>query len=176
MVPGVRPARSIAAEHSYVYYPIAVTAEKRDDLRHHLLRHGIDTKTTDMADCAVLDPFREATEKREGRVSPTEAALLANGDVRRLVIDPSEFDIPPPPAGALRGGDAAENALAELMQMVVDLDGTLTGEHGIGITKSEFVDLEIPPAEKALMEKIKSLFDPNNILNPGKIFTNPKKK
>ncbi len=75
-VPGVRPARSIAAEHIYVYYPIAVTAERRDDLRHHLLRHGIDTKTTDMADCAVLEPFREATEKREGRVSPTEAALL----------------------------------------------------------------------------------------------------
>jgi anthranilate phosphoribosyltransferase len=41
---------------------------------------------------------------------PTEAALLANGDVRRLVIDPSEFGIPPPVAGALRGGDAAENA------------------------------------------------------------------
>jgi anthranilate phosphoribosyltransferase len=41
---------------------------------------------------------------------PTEAALLANGDVRRLVIDPSELGIPPPVAGALRGGDAAENA------------------------------------------------------------------
>ncbi len=75
-VPGVRPARSINEEHIYVYYPIAVDADKRDDLRHHLLRHGIDTKTTDMADCAVLDPFREATEKRTDRVSPTEAALL----------------------------------------------------------------------------------------------------
>jgi len=41
---------------------------------------------------------------------PTEAALLADGNVRRLVIDPSEFDIPPPVGGALRGGDAAENA------------------------------------------------------------------
>lgn len=40
----------------------------------------------------------------------TEAALLADGHVRRLVIDPSEFNIQPPVAGALRGGDAAENA------------------------------------------------------------------
>jgi anthranilate phosphoribosyltransferase len=40
----------------------------------------------------------------------TEAALLANGGVQRLVIDPSEFDISPPAAEALRGGDSAENA------------------------------------------------------------------
>lgn len=75
-VPGVRLTRSINEEHIYVYYPVAVDADKRDDLRHHLLRHGIDTKTTDMADCAVLEPFREATEKRTDRKSPTEAALL----------------------------------------------------------------------------------------------------
>jgi anthranilate phosphoribosyltransferase len=40
----------------------------------------------------------------------TEAALFANGDVQRLTIDPSEFDIPSPVGGALRGGDAEENA------------------------------------------------------------------
>ena len=76
VVPGIRPARSISNEHIYVYYPIAVDAEKRDDLRHHLLRHGIDTKTTDMADCATLGPFRNAAERRGGRAGPTEAALL----------------------------------------------------------------------------------------------------
>jgi anthranilate phosphoribosyltransferase len=41
---------------------------------------------------------------------PTDAALLADGVVRKLVIDPSEFAIQPPAAGALRGGEAAENA------------------------------------------------------------------
>jgi anthranilate phosphoribosyltransferase len=48
----------------------------------------------------------------------TEAALLADGDVREIVIEPSEFDIPPPVAGALRGGDAAQNA--SIVRTVLD--------------------------------------------------------
>jgi len=54
---------------------------------------------------------------------------------------------------------------------VMSLSGTLSGEHGIGITKAPFLALEIDDAALALMQKIKSVFDPNNILNPGKIFS-----
>lgn len=67
--------------------------------------------------------------------------------------------------------ESVHKALRELMEGVVRLGGTLSGEHGIGITKAEFLDLEIPPVEKELMKQIKAVFDPKNVLNPGKIFS-----
>jgi glycolate oxidase len=53
----------------------------------------------------------------------------------------------------------------------MSLSGTLSGEHGIGITKAPYLSLELDETSLALMEKIKNVFDPNNILNPGKIFS-----
>jgi glycolate oxidase len=50
------------------------------------------------------------------------------------------------------------------------MGGTITGEHGIGITKSHYLELEIPRAGLELMGRIKKSFDPKGILNPGKIF------
>jgi len=64
----------------------------------------------------------------------------------------------------------AEAASVEVMKAALELGGTLSGEHGIGLTKLEFLPLEVPPVELALMKAIKKLLDPNNILNPGKIF------
>ena len=67
-VPGLKPPRRTGDEHIYVYYPLTVDAEKRDDLRHHLLRAGVDAKLTDMSDCSQLDAFRdEGTEKKVAR-------------------------------------------------------------------------------------------------------------
>ena len=53
----------------------------------------------------------------------------------------------------------------------MSLDGSLSGEHGVGITKAPFLALELDENSQNYMKKIKALFDPNNILNPGKIFT-----
>jgi len=66
--------------------------------------------------------------------------------------------------------ERAEKAVEEIFQSVVQLGGTLSGEHGIGNTKSKYLKYEIGPVEMKLMREIKKLFDPNNILNPGKIF------
>ncbi|MBE7559956.1 FAD-binding oxidoreductase [bacterium] len=65
----------------------------------------------------------------------------------------------------------AEEAVRKLMQMVVSLGGTLSGEHGIGTAKAPYLGLELSPAEIALQKRLKAAFDPHNILNPGKIFT-----
>jgi glycolate oxidase len=62
-------------------------------------------------------------------------------------------------------------AKERLFRFVLSLGGTLSGEHGIGITKSAFLPLEINPPTLNLMWRLKQLFDPNMILNPGKIFS-----
>lgn len=58
-VPGLKTPCRTGDEHIYVYYPLAVEPAQRDDLRHYLLRHGVDAKLTDMSDCSALDAFRE---------------------------------------------------------------------------------------------------------------------
>jgi D-lactate dehydrogenase len=64
----------------------------------------------------------------------------------------------------------AHQCLDAVFDLVLQLDGTLSGEHGVGIEKRDFVDREIEPVTLALMKRIKKEFDPNLILNPGKMF------
>lgn len=64
----------------------------------------------------------------------------------------------------------AERCLDEIFDLVIKLRGTLSGEHGIGSEKRAFVTKEIDRVTLNLMNNIKRLFDPNNILNPGKLF------
>jgi glycolate oxidase len=66
----------------------------------------------------------------------------------------------------------AEAAIDTLFEYTLELGGTISGEHGVGITKSAYIAKEIGPLELNLMKKIKKVFDPNGILNPGKIFPN----
>ena len=66
---------------------------------------------------------------------------------------------------------AGERAKAALFAQVIKLGGTITGEHGVGITKSAFLENEIDGPTIQVMKTIKKAFDPLNILNPGKIFT-----
>jgi glycolate oxidase len=63
----------------------------------------------------------------------------------------------------------AEKAAEELFQLAIRLGGTLTGEHGIGLAKAPFMPLEHSPVAMRVMKGVKHLFDPNNILNPGKM-------
>jgi len=64
-----------------------------------------------------------------------------------------------------RGYDAVE----EIFKAVVDMGGTLSGEHGIGLSKAPFMNIAFSEAELNLFKKIKEAFDPNRILNPGKM-------
>jgi len=60
-------------------------------------------------------------------------------------------------------------AIEEIFQMVVDMGGTLSGEHGIGTSKAPFMGIAFNEMEIKLFKEIKKSFDPNNILNPGKM-------
>jgi FAD/FMN-containing dehydrogenase len=71
--------------------------------------------------------------------------------------------------------DAEQRALAKaaertLFERVVALEGSISGEHGIGFAKAPYVGIELSAEEIALMKRVKAAFDPHGILNPGKIF------
>lgn len=87
-----------------------------------------------------------------------------NGNLHvNLLIDPSDTV----------QAENASQCLDEVFSLVLALDGTLSGEHGIGAVKRAFVSREIKPASLVLMNQIKQVFDPDNILNPGKTIPPP---
>jgi len=69
-----------------------------------------------------------------------------------------------------REREAAHAAVEDLFVLVGRLSGTLSGEHGIGLTKAPYLDMELSAASMALQKRLKLAFDPHNIMNPGKIF------
>jgi len=64
----------------------------------------------------------------------------------------------------------AEGAIRDVFKAALELGGTMSGEHGVGIAKAPYIPLEITPEVANYMKAIKQALDPNNILNPGKIF------
>jgi glycolate oxidase len=60
--------------------------------------------------------------------------------------------------------------IREIFELTVSLKGTLSGEHGIGYVQKNYMDIAFSKVQMDLMRSIKNVFDPNNILNPGKIF------
>ena len=83
-----------------------------------------------------------------------------NGNIHvNLLVNPDD------PAEMQR----AERCLDRVFDLVLKLDGTLSGEHGVGIEKRDFIEREIAAPALELMRGIKGLFDPRGILNPGKM-------
>ncbi|GAX62840.1 dehydrogenase [Candidatus Scalindua japonica] len=66
--------------------------------------------------------------------------------------------------------ELAERIVNRVMKEVVALGGSISGEHGIGNKKSQFMEFEIPPREYDIMKRFKNYFDPKGIMNPGKMF------
>jgi glycolate oxidase len=77
------------------------------------------------------------------------------------------FMVEPDDAAAVARAHEAEDAL---FRGVVALEGAISGEHGVGLTKAPYLELALEPATVALMKRVKQAFDPRGILNPGKIF------
>ena len=70
------------------------------------------------------------------------------------------------PTEAAKAGEAVREAF----ELTLALGGTISGEHGIGTTKAGYLSMELGPVEIDVMRRIKGVFDPRGILNPGKIF------
>ncbi|HSM09967.1 MAG TPA: FAD-linked oxidase C-terminal domain-containing protein [Lysobacter sp.] len=83
-----------------------------------------------------------------------------NGNLHvNLLFDPGDYD----------QVERAHAALARVFALTIGLGGTLSGEHGIGLAKRDFMPQAVTPATLALMRQLKAVFDPDGILNPGKL-------
>ena len=95
------------------------------------------------------------------RIANVNFGHAGNGNIHvNLLVDPDRGD----------ELQRAEACLNDVFDLVIRLNGTLSGEHGVGMEKRPFVDREINAVTMALMKDLKRVFDPNNILNPGKLF------
>lgn len=66
--------------------------------------------------------------------------------------------------------EKAHEAVREIMEITLEMGGTISGEHGIGTAKRDFIEMEIGRQSMALQKRIKQAFDPDGVMNPGKIF------
>ena len=72
--------------------------------------------------------------------------------------------------------DRVEKAFEEIFAKAIELGGTITGEHGVGVMKAPYLEMKLGQAGIAAMQAIKTGLDPNNIMNPGKIFAKDSRK
>jgi len=166
--------QQIAHEHEGLEFEWASTPEERTRLwtaRHHAyfaglqMKPGCRTVTTDT--CVPISRLAECLLDTVAEVDASGLAYYIVGHVGdgnfhvAYLIDPN---IP-----AER--ETAERLNLQLVQRALRLDGTCTGEHGIGLHKMGFLVSEAGAGSVQMMRAIKQALDPKNIMNPGKIFS-----
>jgi glycolate oxidase len=127
-------------------------------LRPHKINEDIVVPRSRLAD---LVSFLEAVSIEYGLPIPA-FGHAGDGNIHVNVMLDKEDPV------QLKNGHTIVEAL---FRKVIAMGGTITGEHGIGITKAPYLAMEIPVEGISLMKRIKKAFDPEGILNPGKIFT-----
>ncbi len=106
----------------------------------------------------AVKAFHDIAEKYDGILIPTYGHAGDGNLHTKFIMDPTRKDL----------WKDAEKAVEEVFDAVLELDGTVTGEHGVAITKSPYFKKERKDSLEA-MRTLKRALDPNNILNPGKI-------
>jgi glycolate oxidase len=72
--------------------------------------------------------------------------------------------------------ERVEKAFAEIFEKSIEFGGTITGEHGVGVMKAPYLELKLGKEGIAAMKAVKNALDPNNIMNPGKVFAKDSRK
>ena len=101
--------------------------------------------------------------RRESRLPIACFGHAGDGNIHVNIMVPEDL-------GRVASMARARTAERQLFEGVVALEGSISGEHGIGFTKAPYLGLELSAGEIALMKRVKAAFDPHGILNPGKIF------
>lgn len=173
----------------------AVVAESRDSALQILNAHAVAVRETSDADTAEqLWAIRRTCSQAMFQMGDTKLNedVVVPVDAYTALIDLTlalreRYALATPTFGHVGDGNfhvhimydhqdaeqcrRAVAGIQELMTAVVAMGGAITGEHGIGLSKSSFLQLQHSPAEIETMQRIKMALDPNQVLNPDKIFT-----
>ncbi|MGV1010080.1 MAG: FAD-binding oxidoreductase [Dermatophilaceae bacterium] len=133
-----------------------------------MLSHALEARGARLAEDACvpvgrLGEFVTAGQEISARTG-VQIALAGHGGDGNL--HPSLYFERTDPASLHR----AEAALGELLLAAIDMGGTITGEHGVGVQKRPYLTDELGPAEVARQRAVKALFDPLGVMNPGKVY------
>lgn len=142
------------------------TAEQRDRLDEltALLPRGAVVTDPD-----VIEAFRRDQARSVPAGHPLAVVRAATRvDVQTVARWSDRHDVPVVPRGAGSGLSGGANALEEILTAALQLGGTLTGEHGIGLLKQHRLDDELGSVGRQVQRAIKSALDPKGLLNPSK--------
>jgi D-lactate dehydrogenase (cytochrome) len=169
----VQTVQEIAAEQGGMAFEWAAMPEERTRLwtaRHHAyfagmqMKPGCRTVTTDT--CVPISRLAQCLLATVEEVEATGLPFYIVGHVGdgnfhvAYLIDPAKPE----------ERDTAERLNQQLVERALSLDGTCTGEHGIGLHKQGFLVAETGAGAVEMMRSVKRALDPKNIMNPGKIF------
>ncbi|PLC49101.1 2-hydroxy-acid oxidase [Pollutimonas subterranea] len=166
--------QDITQDHGAASFVWSASPEERSRLwaaRHNVyfaasqLRPGARSVVTDV--CVPISRLADCVNEtiqdlRESQILAPVVGHVGDGNfhVQMLVDGASQDEI-----------DGAEALNARLVSRALSMDGTCTGEHGIGLHKQGFLIDELGSASVNVMRQIKQALDPRNIMNPGKIFS-----
>jgi D-lactate dehydrogenase (cytochrome) len=144
--------------------------QARHDLGEMIVRNHSDSRIMVMDVAVPITAYSELIASINAEMADTDLATYyishaGNGNVHLNILCQK---------GDRKQWEMIEEIVERLVAKSLDMGGTATGEHGIGLGKRKFMAAEHGTSLK-WMEQVKSLFDPNGILNPGKIFPSPKK-
>ena len=166
--------QEIAAEHGGQDFEWATTPEARTKLwtaRHHAyfaalqMKPGCRCVTTDT--CVPISRLAECINASVAEVDASGLPYFIVGHVGDGNFHLGYLIDPAMPAE----GELAERLNLQLVQRALAMDGTCTGEHGVGLHKMGFLVDEAGAGAVAMMRSVKQALDPKNIMNPGKIFS-----
>jgi D-lactate dehydrogenase (cytochrome) len=164
--------QEIASGHGGEDFAWATTPEERTRLwtaRHHAYFAALQTKpgcrcvTTDT--CVPISRLAEIITVSKGEADAAGLPYFIVGHVGDgnfhlgYLIDPDRPE----------ERETAERLSARMVHRAIEMEGTCTGEHGVGLHKMDFLRREAGDGALALMRQLKAALDPGNILNPGKI-------
>ncbi|KAK0225129.1 FAD-linked oxidase-like protein [Armillaria nabsnona] len=174
-----KEAQAITKKHSSSQFVFAKTDEEADDLwrnRKHALTSSIAYAgpsakcwTTDVCVPVSRLPQLVAESKKdleEAGILSTIVGHVGDGNFHALLLFKNDDDL-----------GKVSDAVHRIVHRAIALDGTCTGEHGVGVGKKEYLIEELGEGTVELMKTIKNAVDPQNLLNPGKLYPDgPPKK
>jgi len=104
---------------------------------------------------------------RDAGIRVANVFHAGDGNLHPLIM----FDGSKGPAEVERVKEAGR----EILEMCIEVGGSITGEHGVGMEKNCYMPLQYAPVDMAVMRRVKDAFDPLGLANPGKVFPTPGK-